>query len=198
MQPAEGEAQRTASVHSTEEREQLHAVAQLFGRLLLKELDGPMLERLREPGLSAVLREWGFELPLPDIQNAWLDERGAEYHDLFLRPETGPLVQSLWTQGRYEGDSTVRVRKLAEAAGVEFQSAAARGAAPDHLGSLLMLWAATDVHAPEIAGEVLRAHLEWALPGLRRIEPAGGFYGALAVACLNLLQELLGTPASKG
>lgn len=169
----------------------MRAVAQLLGRLLLKEIDGALLERLREPELCAVLVELGFELPPPDTQDAWLDERGAEYHDLFLRPETGPLVQSLWTQGRYEGDSTVRVRKLAEAAGVEFQSAAARGAAPDHLGSLLMLWAATDVHAGEIADEVVRAHLEWALPGLRRIEPSGGFYGALAVATSSLITELL-------
>lgn len=99
-------------------------------------------------------------------------------------------MQSLWTEGRYEGDPTVCVRQLAEFAGVEFQRAAARGAAVDHLGSLLSLWSATDGHVQAVADEIASAHLAWARAPLRRIEAAGGFYGAVAGAAGELLEAL--------
>ncbi|WP_145066993.1 molecular chaperone TorD family protein [Engelhardtia mirabilis] len=154
-------------------------------------MDSAQLERLREPPLAAALGEWGIELPPPTEQASWIEARGADYHDLFLRPETGPLVQSLWTQGRYEGDATVRVRKLAEVAGMEFQRSAARGAAVDHLGSLLLLWSATDGHAQAVADEIAAAHLEWGLAGMARIESTGGFYGAVAAAAADLVRAIL-------
>jgi len=172
------------------ERAALRAVSELMGQLLLREMDAADLERLREPTLAAALSELGITLPTQARQEAWIEERGVDYHDLFLRPEIGPLVQSLWTQGRYEGDSTVRVRKLAEVARVEFQRSAARGAAPDHLGSLLHLWSATDGRVQDVADEIVNAHLEWAMSPLRRIESSGGFYGAVASATANLIDAL--------
>lgn len=162
------------------DREALRAVAELAGVLLLRELDGPALERLRAPGVAAALAERGLVLPEESTQEAWLDDRAAEYHDRLLRPDAGPLVQSLWTEGRYEGEAAARVRKLAEHAGVTFQREQARGAAVDHLGSLLLLWAATDEHAPAVAAEIARKHLAWAGPGLASLERGGGFYGGVA------------------
>jgi len=173
-----------------EERAALRASAELIGALLLREVDGESLERMREPQLAAALAEFGVELPEIAAQTEWLEERGADYHDLFLRPETGPLVQSLWTQGRYEGDAAVRVRQLAEAAGVEFQPEAARGAAPDHLGSLLLLWAATDERVQVVADEVANEHLAWSSAPLQRVESAGGFYGSLAKVAAELVEAI--------
>ena len=51
-------------------------------------------------------------------------------------------VQSLWTEGSYEGDSAVAVSKLAQAARFDFDRGSAHGAPKDHLGSILLLWAA--------------------------------------------------------
>lgn len=172
------------------ERAALRAVAELIGQLLIKEVAAGDLARFRAPELTAALAEIGIELPERADAERWLEERGADYHELFLRPETGPLVQSLWTQGRYEGDAAVRVRQLAELAGVEYQPAAARGAAPDHLGSLLLLWAATDGRVQAVADEIASAHLDWATAPLRRVESADGFYGALASATAELVRAL--------
>jgi len=178
-------------VHQVDtERAELRAAAKLLGQLFLKEVSAGELERLREPALAAALADFGVSLPAPAHQEAWLEERGADYHDLFLRPESGPLVQSLWTQGRYEGDPAVRVRQLATFAGVEFQRSAARGAAVDHLGSLLLLWSACDGRIQAVADEIVNAHLEWATRPLRIIESAGGFYGALAAATMSLVSSL--------
>lgn len=175
-------------------RESLRAVAELVGRLFLREVDPQELNYLREPVLAGSLSELGILLPNTDEEAAWLEARGADYHDLFLRPENGPLVQSLWTQGRYEGDSTIRIRQLAKAAGVEFSRDAARGAAPDHFGSLLLLWAATEGIAQEVADEITSAHLEWAVVPLQRIQASAGFYGALAAVALELTVALCGGP----
>ena len=173
-----------------DERHALHAVAELVGRLLLREVDAGLLTRLRAPELSPMLTELGIQLPEPHEQEAWLEERAADYHELFLRPETGPLVQSLWTEGRYEGDAAVRARQLAQHAGVEFQRDAARGAAVDHLGSLLLLWRATDGEVQEVADEVASKHLDWALVPLARTASAAGFYGAVASLARRLTREL--------
>lgn len=174
-------------------RDELRAAADLVGRLLLRELEPADLARWRAAGLVDELARAGLVLPDAGGQAEWLDERAAEFHDLFLRPESGPLVQSLWTQGRYEGDATVRVRQLAEHAGLEFQRGPARGAAVDHLGSLLLMWAATSSSAPPVADELVREHLEWARAPLTRIARRDGFYGAVAKLALATLDELAAT-----
>lgn len=127
--------------------------------------------------------------PPPELQDPWLEERAADFHERFLRPEFGPLAQSLWEAGRYEGGCTVRVRALAKAAGLEFQRSPARGAAVDHLGSLLLLWSATHEHAAPIARELVARHLNWAEAPLRQLESMPGFYGAVARAARQLLAE---------
>ncbi len=177
---------------STGERASLRALAAFFGRLLVRELDAADLASLREESgeLLGALEDLGISLPSPAEEAAWLEARGADYHELFLRPESGPLVQSLWTQGRYEGDATVRVRELATFAGFDYQREAARGAAVDHLGSLLLLWSATEGRVQEVADELAREHFAWAERPLTRIAEAEGFYGAVGGACRTLLREL--------
>ena len=71
---------------------------------------------------------------------------------------------------------------------------AARGAAVDHLGSLLLLWAATDGRAQEIADEIVREHLAWGLGPLRRIQAAGGFYGSVATLAGRWIGALTSEP----
>ncbi len=180
----------------------LRAVAELFGGLLLREPQAADLERLRAPGLSAPLQGLGLALPSPAEQDAWLEERGADYHRLFLSPEGSPLVQSLWTQGRYEGDAAVRVRQLAAAAGVSYQRGAARGAPVDHLGSLLLLWSAALEDAPAVAATIARDHLEWSARALARVAAEDGFYGALArgarALALALVERERADPAPPG
>lgn len=172
------------------ERVALRAVAELLGSVLLRELEPADLANMRAAGLASSLSACGIELPIPEFEASWLEERAAEYHDLFLRPETGPLVQSLWTQGRYEGDATVRVRELAELAAVEYQSEPARGAAVDHLGSLLLLWSACDARSPAVAEEIVREHLDWAFPPLKRLEGSEDFYGVIAGMTRQLIEAL--------
>ena len=167
--------------------EVLQALAELLGTLLLREVGPRELAWMGEPDVASALSELGLVLPEVDEDATWIEKRGAEYHDLFLRPEAGPLVQSLWMQGRYEGDSTVRVRQLAEAAAVEFDRSAARGAPVDHLGSLLLLWAATAERSPAVAEDLTREHLGWATRPLANVEAAGGFYGGVARATRSLL-----------
>ncbi len=179
------------------ERQALRASAEFLARLLLVEVDERTLDTARDPTIRTALGELGIEFPAREEQQAWLEERAAEFHELFLRPASGPLVQSIWEQGRYGGDAWVRVRHLARRAGFEFQGEAARGAAHDHLGSLLLLWVACDSEAQEVAGEITRAHFAWALAPLARIQSTGGFYGAVAGAVRALLDEL-GVPSRPG
>ena len=166
----------------------LRLLADFLGHVLLRELGAEELAFMRSAEVAGVLAELGVELPTLEEEAQWLEERGADYHDLFLRPEAGPLVQSLWTQGRYEGDATVRVRQLAEEAAVDFQPEAARGAAVDHLGSLLLLWSKTADRAPEIANEIAKSHLQWAQIPLKTIAAAGGFYGAIASSTASFIE----------
>lgn len=165
----------------------LVACAKLFGELLLHELTTERLEELRQPEVAAALSELGVEVP-GACSRADLDLLAAEFLEAFVRPERGgPLVQSLWEGGSFEGDAAVSVRRLATAAGVEFDRGAARGAAHDHLGCLLLLWSATRESAPEVAGVIEQQHLEWAIEPLARLHTESTFYKQLASATRDLL-----------
>ncbi|MEM7310692.1 MAG: molecular chaperone TorD family protein [Planctomycetota bacterium] len=169
---------------------ELAAVARLFGRLLLHELDEEGRAALLEPEVSEALIALGLELDelAPGCD---LDQLAAVYLEAFLQPrEGGPLVHSLWTGGAYEGEPAVAVRRLAAAAGVELDRAAARGAPPDHLGCLLFLWAATCEEAPEVAARIEADHLGWAFAPLARTGAGKGFYPSLARAVAAFLREL--------
>lgn len=170
---------------------ELAAVAELLAGLLLHELDGPRLAELQQEELATALEALGLQVRGLDPERD-LDELAVEFLEAFVQPaEGGPLVQSLWTGGTYEGEPAVIVRKLAQVAGVEFDRAAARGAAHDHLGCILLLWAATQESAPEVAERLREEHLRWALPPLARLARGKGFYPQLCACVARFIDELL-------
>ena len=169
--------------------EEFGAVARLFGRLLLFEIDERMRSELTQPEVAAALQELGVDTGM--LIGADLDELACEFLETFVQPEEGgPLVQSLWTEGSYEGDAAVAIRKLAEVGAVEFDRAAARGASHDHLGSILWLWAELRLETPELAAHLVQQHLTWAGAPLRRIAEGEGFYANLSAALLRFLRDL--------
>lgn len=167
------------------------ATGRLLAQLLLRELDPELLSELRAPEVSAALGELGVKVPPPGDpggDRAWLEERGAEYLDRWLRPERGgPPVQSLWSGGQYEGDPAVALRRWTQSAGLEYDASAARGAPIDHLGSSMALWCLAAEHAPEHAPALRQQHLEWGRRPLESAKAAGGFYGGVASAALAWL-----------
>ncbi|MEX1024118.1 MAG: hypothetical protein WD226_03490 [Planctomycetota bacterium] len=173
------------------ETEANRALARLFASLLLLELDGDALDELREPPVRAALRSIGVDVPDASTPEE-IDQLAAEFHARLLRPESGvPLVQSLVTTGSYQGDPAETCRRLGEVAALEFDAGAASGAQPDHLGSILLLWAETRGYAPEVAERIEAEHLAWSLAPLAQLAKSGGFYGAVAAALARWLETLL-------
>jgi len=102
-------------------------------------------------------------------------------------------VQSLWQGGQYDGDPAVAVRAIAAAAAREL-APGSRGAAPDHLGCILTLWADLVEERPELAARLQQDHLAWAPPALAHARTAGGFYSSVAAASAEFVRELLPPP----
>ena len=164
----------------------LTAAARLFARLLVRELDGATLTELQRPDVIDALRELGIELPASE-ELAALAHR---YFELFLHPDGSlPPVQSLWRDGQYGGDAAAGVRKIADASGLEL-AVGARGAAPDHLGCILMLWAELVCERPELAELLVTHHLAWAPGALRHAAQQPDFYGAVCRAIIALVRDL--------
>jgi len=158
--------------------------ARLFGRLLVRELDADDLSSLRQEEVAAALLDLGVTPPDPAAE----PDLAAEYCALFLHPEGAlPPVQSLWTEGRYDGDAAVRVRSIAAAAGL---SPSPGGAPPDHLGCILVLWAELVDAREDLATLLARDHLAWAATALAPAVRRGGFYGEVARAVVELTQVL--------
>jgi TorA maturation chaperone TorD len=172
----------------------LAASARIFGILLQRELDAATVNSLREAGIAPALEALGLELPDADDQEA-LDRLAAEYFEFFVAPDPGPPpVQSLVESGTYEGESAAAIRNVAEQLGVLRDEEAARGAAPDHLGSELELWAEVSERAPEQSADFARAFLIWALPWLdARAQSPASFYASLCAAVRDLLRLLAET-----
>lgn len=165
---------------------ELAPVVALLAQFLLHELDASTLLGL-EP-LHVELHDLGITLPT-DVE---LDAIAHQYFLAFVAPTASkPPVQSLWTEGRFDGESTMRVRALAAALGFE-PGPGARGAPADHLGCILLLWSAAVEHGEaEVARQLSNDHLAWSLPMCERLGAQGGFYGQVAVAVAALVQELL-------
>ncbi len=172
------------------EAEALAAVARLLGRLLVREVDRDFLRTLRTGVVASALADIGIDIPTGNAASV-VDGLASAYYSAFLDPQRGvALVQSLAVEGRYEGDSAVALRQLAAEAGLEHDSAAARGAPGDHLGSILLLWADLAVRWPAGARALEDRHLAWAR---RPLETAGGshaFYGAVARATRAFVEPL--------
>jgi len=165
---------------------QLAAAARLFGRVLLRELDASTLSELRAPDVAAALA--ALEVPVP--RDDALPTLAQRYFELFLHPDgTLPPVQSLWHNGQYDADPAAGVRRIAEAANLQMTTSA-RGAAPDHLGSVMMLWAELQTARPELAKMLVEHHLSWADLALQHALADDGFYGAICRAAVSFLREL--------
>lgn len=165
---------------------QLAAAARLFGRVLLRELDAETLSELRDPDVAAALSSLDVAVPTDDA----LPALGQRYFELFLHPEGAlPPVQSLWRNGQYDGDPAAGVRRIAEAANLTMTDHA-RGAAPDHLGCVLLLWAELREPRPELASLLVEHHLSWAELALRHTLADDGFYGAVSRATASFIAEL--------
>ncbi len=167
---------------------ELAPAARLLGRLLVRELDADTVQELQQPALRGALAEAG--VPVPEL--AAIEALATEYCERFLHPAAGlPPVQSLWQGGQYDGDPAVAVRAIAAAAAREL-APGARGAAPDHLGCILLLWADLIETRPELARRLQRDHFAWATRALAPVQAAGGFYGAVAAATVGFVGELAG------
>lgn len=165
---------------------ELVPAARLLGRLLVRELDADTVRELQHPAVAAALGEVG----IPRPEGADLEALALEYFERFLHPAAGlPPVQSLWHGGQYDGEPAVAVRAIAAAAAREL-APGARGAAPDHLGCILLLWAELVEARPELALRLQRDHLAWAIRALGPVQAAGGFYGAVAAAAVALIGAL--------
>lgn len=164
----------------------LAQAARLFGRLLLREPDAVSLGELRQPAIRDALA--ALDVAVPDDEQ--LEELSARYFELFLHPDGAqPPIQSLWHDGQYEGDAAASVRELAKAAALE-QAPGARGAPPDHLGCILLLWAELATTRTELADALARHHLAWSDLALQHAARDPGFYGAVSRATLSLVREL--------
>lgn len=177
-----------------EDREALAGTARLLGELWLRELDRVRWEELSRPDLREALEEVGIELPA-DPSEATFGDLAAEYFEVVVQPkEGGPLVQSLWSGGTFEGEPAVALRKLAKDLDFGFDRGASRGAPVDHLGSILWLWSEVALDAPAVAMHLERTHLAWAEAPLARLRGGTGFYAGLAGASADFLATLLALP----
>lgn len=166
---------------------ELVPAVRLFARLLRREPDAELLAELRAPEVTATLGALGVALP----EDAELEEVCAQYVELLLHPRRGaPPVASLWVDGRYEGDTAIALRKVAEAAGCTFDTTAASGVPADHLGCILDLWCTCATDHPDLANLIAHDYLAWVDRALGAAGAADGFYGQVARATLGLVREL--------
>lgn len=176
------------------DRSGLRALADLCGRLLLREANAADLELLRRPDVEASIADLGIDVPHGAVELV-LGRLAREYAQTLRGHGTqDPPLASLWRE-RPSGDTAAAARRVAMATGLELREPS------DHLGGLLVLWARADEVAPELA-EILRVeHLAWGIDALQaRALDGGGFYADVARATISVLAHLTGpegAPASR-
>jgi len=111
----------------------------LLARIFTDVPDALLLKQLQSAGIFEEMARHGFNVGLPDSGplDSLLDELEIEYTKTFIQSDAHvPLYGSVHSpkegdRGRLWGDSTVEVKKMIEAAGLEF--APHYGGIPDHL-----------------------------------------------------------------
>jgi len=174
------------------DRAVVRALADLFGRLLLREANAADLAQLHRPDIELSLADLGIRVPHGSTEKV-LEELAQQYFEAFLRPGSeSPPIASHWRSGQAGDDSGAAARRTAMAAGLSFDRAIERGAPVDHLGNLLALWARADEAAPEAAEHLRRDHLAWGIDALqsRALDGEAGFYADLSRATIGLLARL--------
>jgi TorA maturation chaperone TorD len=143
-----------------------------------------MLTELSRGETRDALQELGIRVPA----GAREDALAAEYFDCFVHPEAGaPPVASLWIDGDYGGSCRRDIERWAESVGFSFEPQSELAPVPDHLGSLLLLWAELYPRQPEQAAE-LAAHLQqWAPRALARPAQGKGFYAEVSRGLIDYL-----------
>ena len=168
----------------------LSGVAKLFGRLLVREIDGALAAELSTPEIASALRGMGLEVP--GFTRDVLDDLAADYFEFMVKPnDQAPLLQSLFEDGRYQSAVTVSIERIADSAGVELDRELARGAPVDHLGVELLLWAELATRSSSVAHEFAERHLAWSLKPLQAAALTGGFYGRLASTTAQFIDSVM-------
>lgn len=163
-------------------------LADLFGRLLLREANAADLEQLHRGELRGALESLGLSVP-PGATERLLAELSRQYRSTFPDDGAEPLVASHWRQAHGADDTADVARRVALAVGARLDPTTAP---VDHLGHLLCLWARADEALPQEAARLRREHLAWGIDALqdRALGTEAGFYPSLARATIALLVEL--------
>lgn len=174
---------------------QFQNIADLFGRILIREMDQTLLETLQQPEFCTAFAEIGIEFPHTHSIDQLLESLSTDYCAHFLvGSEPIPLVQSVWEGGAYDSESVQALRALADEAGLKFEKEHARSAPIDHLGSILMLWSKVAEDWPDAQEYLKKRHLEWAKAPLRQLAQREGFYPQVASATYDLIEQILDLP----
>ena len=176
--------------HDDADAASMAASALLFSTFLLHEVDAELIRRLENSGARARLQEMGLHLPDADAKDA-IESLAADYFETFVKPLEGPPpVQSLAEGDSFEGEPAKAMRAIADAAGVSFDAAAARGAPVDHLGAQLAMWAHIHLRDHNASREFAERHLRWSLRHLDRGAQGEAFYDHLSKLVAEFIRSL--------
>ncbi|MEM7051568.1 MAG: molecular chaperone TorD family protein [Acidobacteriota bacterium] len=168
-------------------------IAPLLGRLLLAEIDAPLMALLSHPDVAAVLdqAEPGCGAWLENEHD--LDELAADYCDLFVLPGGLAPVAGAWAEGVDRQDF---LHRLAMVFPFESEIASSFETPADHFGRLLT-----------VLGRATSPDASWSSPLIDLVGPPMAAFGeALANhptippyrACGRLLMALLPPQGSSG
>jgi len=127
-----------ARVSTTEDRLARGGLYRLLARLWLREVDGPLLQQLGKGELGAAYVAAGGWLP-PLATADIVEDLEIDFCQLFLGPTQHlPPYQSVWQDGKLEGQACQSMRDFADVIRYDLAEAAP-GIMPDHLGLQLDL-----------------------------------------------------------
>ena len=182
------------------ELKSLAPIFELLGTVWLREVDETIIEVWN--GASEFIAEVLHE-PAVVLESGQLEHLATEYCRLFIGPKQHfPPIQSIWTSGQLDGNSTKSMRLYRERLGCGEGSG--EGVTPDHLGVQMQLFAillrgvsvdslqANEIPAVDVITEFAAAHLTWdddLLKGV--IASSADFYNQVARLTQLLLSEVL-------
>jgi TorA maturation chaperone TorD len=113
-------------------------VYHLLARLWIQELDTELLEALRNGGLGRAYHAAGGIPPATPDASQTLDDLQIDYCRLFIGPQGHhPPVQSIWQEGRFEGNAAVALGRIVD--GLDIDTPCDASLPHDHIGNILAL-----------------------------------------------------------